>query len=99
MESVKVKTNKQVLEEKTESLIAIGAAMAANCIPCFEQLYEKAITSGILAAEIRRASEIATRVKNGAHVVMTHSIEELIGSEKNEAFSCNPASDNSCRCQ
>ena len=99
MESVKVKRNKQVLEEKTESLIAIGAAMAANCIPCFEQLYEKAITSGILTAEIRRASEIAARVKNGAHVALTHSIEELIGSDNNEAFSCNQAADNSCRCR
>ena len=87
------------MDQKTEIMVALGVAIGVNCIPCFEQLYEKAITSGILAAEIRRASEIATRVKNGAHVVMTHSIEELIGSEKNEAFSCNPASDNSCRCQ
>ena len=99
MEPVKVKTEKQILEETTERLIAIGAAMAANCIPCFEHLYEKAITSGISAEQIRRASEIAALVKNGAHVALTQSIDELIGSEKNQDFSCNPAADKSCRCR
>ena len=99
MEPVKVKTEKQVLEETTERLIAIGAAMASNCIPCFEHLYEKAITSGIPAEQIRRASEIAALVKKGAHVALTQSIDELIGSEKNQAFSCSPAADKSCRCR
>jgi alkylhydroperoxidase/carboxymuconolactone decarboxylase family protein YurZ len=99
MEPVKVKTEKQILEETTERLIAIGAAMAANCIPCFEHLYEKAITSGISTEQIRRASEIAARVKDGAHVALTQSIGELIGSEKSQAFSCNPAADKSCLCQ
>jgi len=99
METAKIRTEERVLEDKIENLIAIGAAMAANCIPCFEQLYEKAITSGISADQIRRASEIAARVKNGAHVALTRSIDELIGIEKNQAFSCNPAADKSCRCR
>ena len=99
MEAAKVKTENKILDEKTERLIAIGAAMAANCIPCFEHLYEKAITSGILAPEIIRVSEIAAQVKNGAHVAITHSIDELIGIEKNRAVLCQPAADYFCRCQ
>ena len=33
METAKVRTEEQVLEDKIENLIAIGAAMAANCVP------------------------------------------------------------------
>ena len=46
-----------ILEEKIERLIAIGAAAASNCIPCFEHLYESAITSGLTAEQIKRASD------------------------------------------
>ena len=35
METTKAKAEEQVLENKIENLIAIGAATAANCIPCF----------------------------------------------------------------
>ena len=76
-----------VLGEKAEVLIAIGAATAANCIPCFEQLYEKAVTSGITAAEVRRASEIAGLVKKGAHAAISDTIDELTGSQEK----CGPA--------
>ncbi|MEJ2170108.1 MAG: carboxymuconolactone decarboxylase family protein [Desulfobacterales bacterium] len=68
------------LVEKTDVLIAIGAATAVNCIPCFEHLYEMAVTSGITAAEIKRASEIAGMVKNGAQKAISNSINELLGS-------------------
>jgi alkylhydroperoxidase/carboxymuconolactone decarboxylase family protein YurZ len=78
METAKTKTEEQALEDKIENLIAIGAATAANCIPCFEHLYEKAINSGITLAEIKRASDIAGLVKKGAHIALTNSINELI---------------------
>ena len=64
--------------EKAEVLIAIGAATAANCIPCFEHLYEKAVTSGITASEIKRASEIAGMVKKGAHMAISRSFPILM---------------------
>ena len=59
METAKVRAEEQVLPDNIENLIAIGAATAANCIPCFEHLYEKAINSGITIAQINRASDIA----------------------------------------
>ena len=98
MESVKVKTESRVLEEKTENLIAIGAATAANCIPCFEHLYENAITSGIPLAEIRRASDIAALVKKGAHTAITNSVNELLGSKETNDLPCSQTANNSCRC-
>ena len=86
-----------ILEEKTENLIAIGAATASNCIPCFEYLYEKAITSGLTAEEIKRASDIAGKVKKGAHMALTNSVEELIGtSEPSYDLPCGQAENKSC---
>ena len=96
METAKVKKKEQALEDKIESLIAIGAATAANCIPCFEHLYEKAINSGITLAEIKRASDIAGLVKKGAHIALTNSINELIGIEETNDLPCDRIANKSC---
>jgi len=96
METTKSKTEEQVLEDKIENLIAIGAATAANCIPCFEHLYEKAINSGVTLAEIKRASDIAGLVKKGAHIALTNSINELIGIEETHDLPCNQTANKPC---
>jgi hypothetical protein len=98
METAKAKTEEQVLEDKIENLIAIGAATAANCIPCFEHLYEKAISSGITLAEIKRASDIAGLVKKGAHIALTNSVNELIGIEETQDLPCDQTANRSCCC-
>jgi alkylhydroperoxidase/carboxymuconolactone decarboxylase family protein YurZ len=96
METSMGKTEEQVLEDKIENLIAIGAATAANCIPCFEHLYEKAINSGITLAEIKRASDIAGLVKKGAHIALTNSVNELIGIEETDNMPCDRTANKSC---
>jgi alkylhydroperoxidase/carboxymuconolactone decarboxylase family protein YurZ len=73
------KTNEKALTGKNEILLAIAAATAANCIPCFEHLYEMAVSTGITADEIRRTSEIAGLVKRGAHAAISGTIDELTG--------------------
>ena len=72
-----------ILNEKTRTLIALGAAVASNCIPCFEHLYEEAVTSGITLEEINSVVDIAGRVKNGAGNALIKSVEELTGSNNN----------------
>jgi len=96
METEKIRIQAQVLEEKAENLIAIGAAVAANCIPCFEHLYESAITSGISTAEIRRAADIAGLVKKGAHNAISNTIDEFLGSEESREFQCPQTANESC---
>ena len=96
MKPLKNRMEENILDEKTENLIAIGAATAANCIPCFEHLYEKAITSGITLEEINRATDIAGKVKKGAHIALTNSIKELMGLDKTHEFPCNQSADRSC---
>ena len=98
METARAKTEEQVLEDKIENLIAIGAATAANCIPCFEHLYEKAINSGITLAVIKRASEIAGQVKKVAHIALTNSVNELIGIKETHDLPCDQSANKSCGC-
>lgn len=91
-------TTATVLVEKADVLIAIGAATAANCIPCFEHLYEKAVTFGIPAGDIKRAVHIAGLVKNGAHTAISGSIDELLGSQDAGGSNCCDTAAGSCRC-
>ena len=96
MKSLKNNMEELILEEKTEILIAIGAATASNCIPCFGHIYEKAITSGLTAAEIKRASDIAGRVKKGAHMALTNSVNELVGDKEPDRLPCKQTANISC---
>jgi alkylhydroperoxidase/carboxymuconolactone decarboxylase family protein YurZ len=98
MKPAQNKMEKLILEEKTENLIAIGAATASNCIPCFEHIFEKAISSGITSAEIKRASEIAEQVKKGAHVALANTVSELIGDKKTTDLPCQQMMNKSCNC-
>ncbi len=96
MEQIKKGSEDLILEEKIEHLIAIGAATASNCIPCFEHLYENAITSGLTVEQIKRASDIAGQVKKGAHIALTNSVNELIGGVETVDMPCMQATSRSC---
>jgi hypothetical protein len=72
------------MEEKTKLLIALGAATAANCIPCFEHLYYEAGVAG------------ASKVKNGAHIALKNSIHDIMGSEEKCELPCSAQSGGSC---
>ena len=86
------------LDEKIESLIAIGAATASNCIPCFEHLYERALACGLTAKQIKSASDIAARVKKGAHTAISNSINEMIGDKESTETPCAQATRPPCCC-
>jgi len=85
-------------DEKVVTLICLGAATAANCIPCFEHLYEKALQAGLSQKEIRGAAELASVVKKGAHLALKSTIDELLGTDFEarremppQPCGCNPA--------
>jgi AhpD family alkylhydroperoxidase len=48
-------------------LVAIGAAMAANCEPCLKHHYHQARQLGVSKADMARAVEMAVRVKDSPH--------------------------------
>ncbi len=58
------------MDQKTEIMIAIGAAVGANCNPCFDHLYSKANEVSFYNSNICEAIEIGFKVKNGASIFM-----------------------------
>ncbi len=67
------------MDEKTELLISLGAATAANCVPCFEYYFKKASAVGLTSEEIEKTVEIGNKVKTGASIAMRRSIRDLTG--------------------
>lgn len=84
------------MDERTEILTCIGAATAANCIPCFEYYFGKAQAAGISDEEIREATDLASQVKKGAHMALRNSISNLMGREKEYSMPCERPEGRSC---
>ena len=84
------------MEEKTKLLIALGAATAANCIPCFEHLYYEAGVAGLTSEEIQQVVDLASKVKNGAHIALKNSINDMMGIKEHYDLPCSAQSDCSC---
>lgn len=51
------------LDKRTRELIALGAAIGGNCIPCLRWHFKQCIKLGITAEEIKEATDIAFEVK------------------------------------
>ena len=59
----------------------IGAAIAANCEPCFKYHYQKAQQFGVSKADMARAVETATaKVKDSPHQAILRLADRLTGS-------------------
>ena len=58
------------LEQQTEELIAIGAAIALNCQPCLEYHVAKAREYGLGDESILAAIDVAKQVRRGASAKM-----------------------------
>ena len=69
------------MDEKTSILICLGAATAANCVPCFEHYLKRAKDLGLPSEEVLEAADLASKVKNGAHLVMRQGIKNFMGRE------------------
>ncbi|MCX5873345.1 MAG: carboxymuconolactone decarboxylase family protein [Deltaproteobacteria bacterium] len=81
------------MEERTRLLVSLGAAVAANCVPCFEHFLGKTEAAGLTSQEIQEAADIGDQVKNGARITIMSSIRSMIGAG---ASPCNGKSEKSC---
>ncbi len=85
------------MDEKTSLLVCLGAATAANCVPCFEHYMKKANCLGLSSEEILEAADLASKVKDGAHLVMSNGIRTFMGNQKtSNACACGPAKQTCC---
>lgn len=67
------------MNEKMDVMIALAAAIGANCIPCFDNLYEKAKCLGMSNEEVLKIAEIAYKVKTGASIFIKNTINDTMG--------------------
>jgi AhpD family alkylhydroperoxidase len=65
-----------ILDAKTQLLIALGAAAAARCQHCFATLYGSADKAGVTDREVRSAVAIAMKVAAKAQDFMAAFIEQ-----------------------
>jgi alkylhydroperoxidase/carboxymuconolactone decarboxylase family protein YurZ len=84
------------MDERTTILICLGAATAANCVPCFEHYFRKAEGLNLTAEDIQEAVDLAGKVRSGAQIAMRGSIARTIGQEPQETSSCCEKSGGSC---
>ncbi len=54
----------EYLSLKEKELVAIGAALASNCVPCIEFHIPAALKAGLSDNQIKEAIEIANKVRN-----------------------------------
>jgi hypothetical protein len=84
------------MDEKTKVLICLGAANAANCIPCFEHYFGKAKAVGLTLEEIQEAVNLASQVKKGGHLAIKNRINDVMGREKEYDLPCDRQTNSSC---
>jgi AhpD family alkylhydroperoxidase len=78
-------------------LVAIGAAIASNCEPCFKYHYDQARKLGVSNADMRRAVDMAQMVKDTPARAMLDMAQRYLGSSTNSTAAkqspcCNTAS-------
>jgi AhpD family alkylhydroperoxidase len=78
---------------RTRVLIAVGAAVAANCHPCLENIAAKARGAGLSDEEIQAAAEVGRTVRAGAAKSMDQLIAALTGSAAPAQSDCDPGCD------
>ena len=66
------------MDEHTELFIALGAATAANCGPCFEHFFSKAEKLGLSKSDIQKSVDIAVKVRGGAHMIMKETVQKIM---------------------
>ncbi len=77
-------------------LVAIGAAIGANCEPCFKYHYDQARKLGVSNADMRRAVDLAQMVKDTPARAILDLAERFVGAATPETAAkqspcCNPA--------
>lgn len=72
------------MDEKLKEMIAVGASVTANCIPCIRYHFAKACDAGLTVAEIRVAVQIGRGVRKGAALKWDEEVNVLLSSSSEE---------------
>ncbi|UOY09909.1 carboxymuconolactone decarboxylase family protein [Methanonatronarchaeum sp. AMET6-2] len=71
------------LSEKEKELVAIGASIGSNCVPCIKHHVKKARELGLQTEKIERAIKISKRIKQVSNgKVSEAALEQLKKDER-----------------
>ncbi len=73
-------TEASIYSAAVNELVAIGAAIAANCEPCLKYHYGEAQKLGVSKADMARAVEMGAKVKDSPHQAILKLAYRLTGS-------------------
>jgi AhpD family alkylhydroperoxidase len=62
-------------------VVAIGAAIAANCEPCLKYHYRQAQLLGVSKADMAKAVEMGAKVKDSPHQSILRLADKLTGAD------------------
>ena len=71
-----------MLDDKTKELVAVGAAITANCQPCLEYHTAKARELGVTDDDIFEAIKVAQQVRSGATAKIDRFAAEHVSGQK-----------------
>jgi AhpD family alkylhydroperoxidase len=71
-------------------LVAIGAAIGANCEPCFKYHYNEARKLGVSRDDMAQAVELADRVKRAPAQNMRVLADKILGSSLSTGTPADP---------
>jgi AhpD family alkylhydroperoxidase len=81
-----------ILSPAVAELVAIGAAVGANCEPCFKHHYSQARKLGVSRDDVARAVALADRVKRAPAENMLRLADKILGTSLAEQeCECPPA--------
>lgn len=76
------------MEDKAKLLIAVGASVTANCLPCLKTAVTEAQKAGVNRKDIFEAIQIGRVVRKGAFGKMDKFASTLIGEDVGNSGDC-----------
>ncbi len=76
---------KSIFSEAVQELVAIGAAIASNCEPCFRFHYDQARKLGVSKSDMARAVATAKMVKETPARAVLELAEKYLGAKTEDA--------------
>ena len=73
------------LDNETQLLVALGAAVAAGCIPCLKNITRLAEAEGIELKKMKSAAIIGQYIKEQPAAHMKETVDSLLGTHLQSA--------------
>jgi len=84
------------LTEREQELVAIGASIGGNCIPCLEWHYEKCIELGMTRAQLTQAIDVAKMVKEVPNQKIYDTAKKLLRGGQTKGKKTQPCKGGVC---